>query len=91
MNALLNPTLLLGLLLGVGYAALFHLWTGRTLRDLAIYLVASLVGFSLGQWAGQSTGLTLFRIGQLHILETAVGAFLALLIVRTLNPERRPT
>jgi hypothetical protein len=88
MNALLNPTLLLGLLLSIGYAALFHLWTGRTVRDLTLYLIASLLGFGLGQWAGQSTGLDLFRIGQLHILETTVGAFLALFIVRTLNLER---
>jgi uncharacterized membrane protein YeaQ/YmgE (transglycosylase-associated protein family) len=91
MNALLNPSLLLGLLLSIGYAALFHLWTGRTLRDLSLYLLASLVGFGLGQWAGQSAGLSLFRIGQLYILETAVGAFLLLFIVRTLHPERSPS
>ncbi len=88
MNPLLNPTLLLGLLLSAGYAALFHLWTGRTLRDLSMYLVASLLGFGLGQWAGQSIGWSLVRIGQLNLIETAVGALLALILVRTLNFER---
>lgn len=88
MNALLNPTLLLGLLLSAGYAALFHLWTGRTLRGLILYLIASGLGFGIGQWAGQATGFDFLQIGQLHLLETAVGAFLALLIVRTLNFER---
>jgi hypothetical protein len=90
MNAFLNPTLLLGLLLSVGYAAIFHLWTGRTLRDLSIYLLASLIGFGVGQWAGQMAGLSILRIGQLFVLETTMGAFLALLIVRTLYQERSP-
>ncbi len=88
MNALLNPTILFALVLGVGYAALFHLWTGRTLRDLAVYLLASFVGVGLGQWIGQIGGLDFLRIGQLHILETTVGALLALILVRTLHPER---
>jgi hypothetical protein len=88
MNALLNPTLLFSLLLSAGYAAIFHLWTGRTLRDLSIYLFASLIGFGLGQWVGQSMGLVFFRIGQLYVLETALGAFLVLFLVRTLNLER---
>lgn len=88
MNPLLNPTLLLGLLLSAGYAALFHLWTGRTMRDLSIYLIASMLGFALGQWAGQSIGWSLIRIGQLYVIETAAGALLALILVRTLNLER---
>ncbi len=56
MGALLNPTLLLGLLLITGYAAIFHLWTGRTIQDLAVYLVAACVGFGLGQWPGRASG-----------------------------------
>jgi hypothetical protein len=91
MNAFLNPTLLFGVLLSIGYAAIFHLWTGRTLRDLSLYLLASLIGFGVGQWAGQAAGLSLLRIGQLYILETTIGAFLALLIVRTFYHERSPS
>jgi uncharacterized membrane protein YeaQ/YmgE (transglycosylase-associated protein family) len=47
-----------------------------------------MIGFGMGQWAGQAMGLSFFRIGQLHIVETALGAFLLLFLVRTLNLER---
>jgi len=83
MAALLNPTLLLAVLLAIGYASLFHLWTGRTLRDLFVYLAAAVVGVVVGQWIGGSLELNVLRIGQLHTLEVTVGAFLSLLIVRT--------
>ncbi len=83
MAALLNPTLLLAALLAIGYATLFHLWTGRSLRDLFVYLIVAAVGVVIGQWIGGTLGLNLLRIGQLHTIEVTVGAFLALLIVRT--------
>ncbi|RLT44665.1 MAG: hypothetical protein DWI57_02770 [Chloroflexi bacterium] len=83
MAALLNPTLLLAVLLAIGYASLFHLWTGRSLRDLFVYLAAAGVGVIVGQWIGGTIALDLLRIGQLHTIEVTVGAFLALLIVRT--------
>ena len=83
MAALLNPTLLLALLLVIGYASLFHLWTGRSLHDLFVYLIAAAVGVAVGQWIGGRLAIDVLRIGQLHALEVTVGAFLALLIVRT--------
>lgn len=83
MAALLNPTLLLAALLAIGYASFFHLWTGRSLRDLLVYLLAAGLGVAIGQWIGGTLDLNLLRIGQLHTLEVTVGAFLALLIVRT--------
>lgn len=81
----LNPALVFGLLLSAGYAALFHLWTGKSLRNLVVYLFAAVLGFGAGQWAGQLLQLDLLRIGQLYLIETGLGALLALLLVRTLN------
>ena len=83
MAAFLNPTILLAILLTIGYASLFHLWTGRTVRDLVVYLVAAGLGMMVGQWLGSSLDLAILRIGQLHTLEATIGAFLALLIART--------
>lgn len=83
MAALLNPTLLLAVLLAIGYASLFHLWTGRSLRDLLVYLAAASVGMIVGQWIGGTLELDVLRIGQLHTLEVTVAAFLSLFIVRT--------
>ena len=83
MTALLNPSLLLVVLLAVGLASLFHLWTGRTLGDLAVYLAGALVGAALGQWIGRSAGLDVLQIGQFHLLEAALGSILALMIIKT--------
>ena len=46
MNATPSPGLLLGLLLSMGYAGIFHLWVGRSLRDLAAYMAAATVRFA---------------------------------------------
>ena len=86
MAALLNPTFLIAVLLTIGYASLFHLWTGRTLHDLLVYLAAAGVGVAVGQWIGSALALDFLRIGQLHTLEVTIGAFLSLLIVRTFEP-----
>ena len=83
MAALLNPTLLIAVLLAIGCASLFHLWTGKTLRDLVVYLAAAGVGVIVGQWIGGSLELNFLRIGQLHTLEVTVAAILSLLLVRT--------
>ena len=85
MAALLNPSLLLAILLAIGYASLFHLWTGRTLRDLVVYLIAAGVGMVVGQWICAQLAINVLQIGQLHTLEATVAAFLSLLIVRTFD------
>lgn len=83
MTGLLNPSLLLALLLAVGWASLFHLWAGRTLRDLLVYLLAAGAGVALGQWTGQVVGVDALRIGQFYLLEATIGAGLALMLAKT--------
>jgi len=78
----LPPGLFLGLLLSAAYAALFHLWGGRNVRDLLVYLAASAAGFAVGQFLGMLMQLPLPRIGQLHVVEASVFAWLALISVR---------
>lgn len=90
MNALLPPVLLLAVLLVVAYASLFHLWTGRTLRDLPIYLLAASLGFVVGQIVGGLTELPWLQIGRLHVIEASIGAWLALVIVRIVS-QPQPT
>ena len=85
MSSLLNPSLLLGILLSLGYASLFHLWTGRGLRDLVVFILAALVGFAAGQWSGQRLELGLLHLGQLYLLEASTGAWLALFLARLME------
>jgi hypothetical protein len=89
MLALVPPALLLGIVLCVIYAGLLHLWKGRTLRDLLLYLVASAGGFAIGQLLGILLQIPLPRIGQVHVVEATIFAWVALIGMRELTLARR--
>lgn len=73
-----------GLIAGI-YGTLFHLWRGRTFRELPLYLSAAFVGFALGELAGNAIGLDLFMIGPLHIVEASLGSWVMLFVARWLK------
>jgi hypothetical protein len=81
MNTIFPPALLLGLLLCICYAALFHLWGGHGLRDLLLYLFAAMLGFLAGHWLAEILQIPLPQIGELHVVAASLGAWLGLLIV----------
>lgn len=85
------PALLLSVILCVGYASLLHLWKGRSLRDLLLYLVASAGGFAVGQLLGLLLQIPLPHIGEIHVIEATVFAWVALIGVRELTIARRTT
>lgn len=89
MLALVPPALLLGLLLSIAYAGLLHVWKGRTLRDLVLYLVASIVGFAIGHLLGLLLQIPLPLIGEVHVIEATVLAWVALIGVRELTVMRQ--
>ena len=86
MALLFNPTTLLATILAAGYASIFHLWAGRTVRDLLLFLVTAAVGFALGQWVAQSLQWEILRIGQLYVLEATLASLLGLFLVKALIP-----
>jgi hypothetical protein len=77
--------LLLSILLGGSYGALFHLWQGKTMRDLVIYFLTGIIGFGLGQGLGNLLGLDIFLIGPLHIVEATGLSWLSLLVMKWLK------
>ncbi len=81
----MSPALLLSILIASMHGALFHLWQGRSFRELPLYLVASGLGFALGQLAGNLIGLDIFMIGALHIIEASLGSWSMLFIARWLK------
>ncbi|MEZ4675353.1 MAG: hypothetical protein R2932_14045 [Caldilineaceae bacterium] len=83
----LSPALLLGACFNIAYAALAHLGTGRSLRDLLVFLVMGSIGFSFGQLIGTMTQTSFLQIGELHLFEATLGAWL--LLVVTYMIERR--
>ena len=79
------PYLLLSLLLGSLYGTLFHLWRGKTARDLIIFFLTGIVGFWLGQTLGNLINSELFLIGPLHILEATALSWISLFVVKWLK------
>lgn len=82
--------LVLGFLLASGYAAIFHLIYGGSLRRIVLYLAAAWVGFGLGQFAGDFLNLEWFKVGKIHLLAASVGAWLLLLAARWLSGQEPP-
>jgi hypothetical protein len=81
-TSLLAPSLLLSILVSIGLASLFHLWRGRTMADLVLFLIAATIGFGVGQLAGTVVRIPLARVGEIHVVEAILGALLALAIAQ---------
>jgi uncharacterized membrane protein len=85
------PALLMGVLLSAGYAAILHIWSGRSLAELIVYLVVAPLGFALGQLLGVLLQIPVLRLGQVHWVPATIMAWLALLGARELfNVLRTP-
>jgi len=85
LDLLLSPALLLSLVIALIYAALFHLWQGRTLRDLGVFALAAVVGFAAGQGVGRLTHLEWLAVGQVHMVEGSLFSLMALFIANRLK------
>lgn len=90
-TSILSPSLVLSLVLSMGIAAMFHLWRGRSLRDLLLYLLVAMVGFGAGQLVGTIIRTPLLQVGDVHLLEASVGAWVALAVAHVVTtPATRP-
>lgn len=76
----------MGTLLVTGYASIFHLWTGRSLRELPQFIVVAGLGFALGHWVSETLQWDTLRVGQLSLLEATVASVFALILMRVVLP-----
>jgi hypothetical protein len=79
---LLSPPLVLSLIIAIAYAAFFNLWQGGSARDLLIYLLASWLGFAIGELVGDFVGLDVLMIGEIHVMEGTLGSLLLLFLAK---------
>jgi hypothetical protein len=84
-----SPAVVLSVILAAMYGCAFHLWVGHTLQELVLYLVASGLGFALGQILGEQIGLHWLMVGQVRLLESAGGSFALLVLARWLRVRSR--
>ncbi len=84
-----EPSLVLSLLLASVYAAAFHLWQGRRLRDLSVLLAGRGTGLCRRPPGGREVWTSSHGpSGQVHIVEATVGAFLFLVLARWLGGNK---
>ena len=79
------PYILLSLLLGGIYGTLFHLWRGKSIRDLIIYFLAGIIGFGLGQWLANLLDFNFMLVGPVHIVEATIVSWLSLFVIQWLR------
>ncbi len=84
-----TPALIVSLVLASIYAAAFHLWRGRGLRDLLFFWLAAVIGFASGQLVGQLLNLIPWTIGQVHVVEATIVSAFFLVLARWLRQEKR--
>lgn len=72
--------MILGFLLSTAYGAGFHVLLGGPARRIMLYLGAAWLGFAIGHFAGDILGISLLKLGALHLFSASLGAWLALLI-----------
>jgi uncharacterized membrane protein YjjP (DUF1212 family) len=86
---MLNPLVVFSFVLSTLIGAGFHLLLGGGARRLALFLLASWVGFAMGQAAGRSIGWEMMTIGDLHIIPAVGGAVITLIVALVFTTERR--
>jgi len=72
------PVILFGLIIAAFVGGVFHLLRGGDGWRLLLDMALSMIGFALGQWLDDYSGLTLFTFGALEI---GVGVILSILFL----------
>jgi hypothetical protein len=80
-----GPSIVFGFVLATLYGSAFHFVTGGDARRLALFLLASWMGFALGHITGDLLNVALLDIGSLNMLNATVGAVVALVAARFLT------
>ncbi len=70
------PAFAIILILSVIYGALFHLWKGKSWRDMGLFILFALIGFLIGQLVGTLLQLDVLMLGQVHLVEGTIFAWL---------------
>lgn len=78
----ITPSLLLSGWLASVYAFLFCFLWGDSLKQLGRLWLIAIIGFGLGQVVAMGTGWGFFMVGDVHVLEGTIGAWIALAVAK---------
>ncbi len=71
--------IILGLLAATAYGAAFHLLMGGSARHIPIYILASWIGFAVGQFVGDALHFSFLQLGAIRLLPASVGSWAILI------------
>ena len=80
-----SPLFVLSVVIATLYAATFHLFWGKALKELFISWAAALVGFGAGQLLASAFSWHDVLIGELHLLTASVTCWLLMAFARRLK------
>ena len=73
------PAYLVGFVYALLLGSLFHVWRDGGIGRLLLFLVLSVAGAAVGQWAGTLLNWTLFAVGALKMGPITLGSLLFLI------------
>ncbi len=83
------PSVIFGFVIATLFASTFHVLSGGDARRLALFFLASWMGFALGHITGDLLNVELLDIGPLNMLNATVGAYVALIVALILTRKRQ--
>jgi hypothetical protein len=87
-----GPTSVFAFVVATLMGSLFHVIFGGNARRLAAFLLASWLGFVVGQLAGKSLNIEIYPVGDLHLVPAGMGALFTLFAVLIFTSDRnRPS
>ncbi len=82
---MIPPAIVLSVLLGVAWGALFYLWKGRRWKEMPLFMAVAILGFFVGQLIAFLLQLDVMQIGQVHVIEGTLMAWLFMLAIAWLK------
>lgn len=81
--------IILGLLIPILIASLFHLIKGGPLWHLLVFIITSLIGFWVSHFVTDAMGLNTLTIGSLQVLWGSIGAVIGIFLGSWLFTAKR--
>ena len=82
---MIPPAIILSAVIGGIYGALFYLWKGKIWSDLAMFVIVAILGFFVGQLTAFLLQLDVLKVGQVHLIEGTLFAWLFMLAIAWLK------
>ncbi|MDW8173718.1 MAG: hypothetical protein RML73_14675 [Anaerolineae bacterium] len=83
-----DPIFTFAFIIATLMGAVFHLIVGGDARRLAFFLLASWLGFAMGQSFGAGSGISWVVIGEIHILTAVLGSLIMLVMAHIFTTDR---